>query len=406
MPAKKILIISGVKVFPAESGGHLRTSSIAKALARLGYKVHLYSFAGRREHYKAGKPPYLVEDVEPGLIEETHLGWGIGLIQAFFRRLGVPRVWQFEMMRRGWIPSRMKKAMREADLIIADRPFVPIVPGPWRSKPWILLSHNLEFELLAAGPPADQARVAWMKKIETAAPAQFEEILACAESDQTFFQSLDGDRRMTIPIIRCGVDAKAYQMAEGVRERVRGKLGVAPDERLLIFTGSAFGPNITALVALKAFFQAHEAWLREARIRLLIAGSMEKQPGRDGVIIITGSVPEMLPYFAAADAGLNPVTTGSGANVKLFEYLAARLTVISTPFGVRGSELVPGQDYIEYDPANPLPALETYAARDIPEWRRHAETVWQRHREHCEIQDLTRAAIAQLPLFELHAQSR
>ena len=40
---------------------------------------------------------------------------------------------------------------------------------------------------------------------------------------------------------------------------------------------------------------------------------------------MTGPVPEVLPYFAASDAGLNLVTRGSGSNVKLFEYLAAQI---------------------------------------------------------------------------------
>ncbi len=54
-------------------------------------------------------------------------------------------------------------------------------------------------------------------------------------------------------------------------------------------------------------------------------------------------VPEVASYLAAADAGLNAITWGSGSNVKLFEYLAARLPVISTEFGVRGSGLKPGR---------------------------------------------------------------
>jgi hypothetical protein len=40
--------------------------------------------------------------------------------------------------------------------------------------------------------------------------------------------------------------------------------------------------------------------------------------------------------LAAADAGLNPVTSGGGSNVKLPTYLGAGLAVVSTPFGLRG----------------------------------------------------------------------
>ena len=40
--------------------------------------------------------------------------------------------------------------------------------------------------------------------------------------------------------------------------------------------------------------------------------------------------------LAASDAGMNPVTSGGGSNVKVPTYMAMGLAVISTPFGVRG----------------------------------------------------------------------
>jgi len=46
--------------------------------------------------------------------------------------------------------------------------------------------------------------------------------------------------------------------------------------------------------------------------------------------------PDLGALLAAADAGLNPVLSGGGSNVKLPTYLAAGLAVLSTPFGLRG----------------------------------------------------------------------
>ena len=51
---------------------------------------------------------------------------------------------------------------------------------------------------------------------------------------------------------------------------------------------------------------------------------------------ITGRVESVEPYLSAADISINPVTWGSGSNVKVFESLAAELPVISTKFGLRG----------------------------------------------------------------------
>jgi len=110
-------------------------------------------------------------------------------------------------------------------------------------------------------------------------------------------------------------------------------------------------------------------------------------------------VPEVPPYLAAADAGLNPITRGSGANVKLFEYLAARLPVISTSFGVRGTGLQPDRDFLMYEPSSLEATLRRFAQRPMREWRELAQQVWIRHRSDCDIQELVRSALAQLPEF-------
>ena len=40
----------------------------------------------------------------------------------------------------------------------------------------------------------------------------------------------------------------------------------------------------------------------------------------------------------SADLALNPMRTGSGTNLKIVEYFAAGIPVVSTPFGARGLE--------------------------------------------------------------------
>jgi hypothetical protein len=40
--------------------------------------------------------------------------------------------------------------------------------------------------------------------------------------------------------------------------------------------------------------------------------------------------------LSSAQIAINPVTTGSGSNLKIFEYVAAGLPVLTTPFGFRG----------------------------------------------------------------------
>jgi glycosyltransferase involved in cell wall biosynthesis len=239
-----------------------------------------------------------------------------------------------------------------------------------------------------------------MQRIEQAAPSRYRDIFVCAQEDRDFFRAQDPHGRLKLPYIRCGVDAKMYAAAAGVRETVRAQLQLTENDWLFVFSGSGYGPNLEALEELKVFCRAEADFLARSRVFFLALGSMVRAPFRDGALIATGPVPEVPPYFAAADAGLNPITRGSGSNVKLFEYLAARLPVVSTVFGVRGTELQAGRDFLPYEAGNLRAVLEGYiTAKSREQWRRHAADVWERHYRTCDIQELVQDAVSQRPEF-------
>jgi glycosyltransferase involved in cell wall biosynthesis len=404
---KTILYISGLRIFPSTTGSQVRTAGIAAALARLGHRVLIYSLAGRQGDYglqnglfAALKGSFRTDHIGTDLTEETNLGLGYGMLQAVARRLDYPRVWQHRLLARGFIPRRLAEHLRAADIILCDMAWCPPIPGPWRSKPWLLVSHNLDYRLLEQGTPRHRRFAGWLRRVESAAPANYQDILACAEEDHDFFRQHDASKHLVLPVVRCGVDPRAYETPAGTRERMRAQLGLTDADTLLVFSGSGFGPNVEALTALRSFARAEADFLAQARIQILVVGSVSSTAWREGALVVTGRVPEIAPYFAAADAGLNPITRGSGANVKLFEYLAARLPVISTKFGVRGTQLEPDADYLLLDPEAPRGAFERLVTqRSRAQWRAHAEEVWLRHRSSCDIDELVKDAIGRLPQF-------
>ena len=399
----RVLLISGFRIFPCQTGGHIRSGGIARALARMGYSVRIYSLGGRNSDYRdraARSRGFRVDEVEPGLAEETHLGLGFGVLQAVGRRLNIPRVWQYYLMTVGLVPKRLRNAIAVSDVVLSDLPWCPRIPGEWRAKPWFLLSHNLEHRLLAQGGWIERCFAGWMHRIEGTAAARYVDIFACAEDDKTFYKASDSAGRLVVPIIGCGVDPNAYQVPEGTRAEVRMSLGLSEDDTVLVFSGSKWGPNQDALGALRVFCREHAQYLLERRVHVLVLGSILEQPVREGALIGTGRVPETIPYFAASDAGLNPVTGGSGANVKLFEYLATRLPIISTSFGVRGSALEPDRDFLRFEMPDLRSAIEIFLTRRTrAQWREFAEDVWTRHRNTCDIMELVRESVNAVPAF-------
>lgn len=63
-------------------------------------------------------------------------------------------------------------------------------------------------------------------------------------------------------------------------------------------------------------------------------------------------VPEVQPFLQAARVAVNPAVSGSGVNIKLVEYLAAGIPVVSTSYATRGLDLVDGQDLVVVDDPN------------------------------------------------------
>jgi hypothetical protein len=400
---KAILLLSGFRIFPANTGGHVRTSSVARALARLGHRVQIFSLAGRQQDYRISKLWHLpdeVQEIEPNLTEHVHLGLGFGLLQALGRRLDYPRFWQHYLLNRGIVPHQLSRALRAVDIVISDMPWCPPVPGAWSNKPWFLLSHNLEHRLLEQSKPRYRRFAPWMRAVESDAPSQFRDIFACAEEDRDFFRKHDTRSLLRLPIIRCGVDPIAYQVPAGTRECMRAKLGLTETDRLLIFSGSSYTPNVEAATALRQFCQEEAPFLAAEKVKLLILGSVMPTPLREGPFMATGRVPEVASYLAAADAGINAVTSGSGANVKLFEYLAARLPIISTEFGVRGTPLVAETDFLPFTQNQLRPAIERFIRDGSREqWLARASAVWARHENSCDIQALVRDAVGSIPEF-------
>lgn len=63
-------------------------------------------------------------------------------------------------------------------------------------------------------------------------------------------------------------------------------------------------------------------------------------------VIFTGYVDDVTKYFQIADIAINPMLSGSGTNIKMLEYMASGLPIITTKIGARGLDLKHGDNVI------------------------------------------------------------
>lgn len=338
-PFGKVLILSGLQVYPVESGGQLRTGSLADHLAAAGFSVSLFSLVGRKSDYLAGLPSATTV-VHSGVIEHVHRGRVSAFIQLVFYRLRLPPVWIYFALA-FWRPRILGELLKESDHVIADFPYLASAArrGP---APFYLSTHNVEARLW----PDRWVRhlVNW---VERRAAKAAQGVICCSAADQDYFASLVGKDQTLV--VANGIRDDRFHGTSGHRVSMRQELGYAESDRVLLFTASAFGPNVEALRDFVVPFAAkHQDLLARLHCHILVVGSVSKTRRQEPRLTITGPVAQVEPYFAAADVAFNAVLRGSGTNIKMAEAMAAGLPILTSAAGLRGYDLVAGEDCLVF----------------------------------------------------------
>jgi len=340
MTVVKILVISGLQIYPPESGGMLRTSSLIGALTARGYDVTVYSMMGRKPDYLARKRSG-TEVINERLSEYVDRGRFWAALQFATYRLGLPPFWITTVLST-YMPSKLKELLAAHDAVIIDFPF--LYPATRSTKkPVALNTHNVEADLW----PSSWIK-RWVAKIERRAARNVQHVFCCSESDRAFFAPLAGANRTSV--VPNGINLARFAGITEERSAMRAKLGYKPEDRVLLFAASTFAPNVEALVWLEGFVAEHQALLMEKNLHFLVVGSVSKQPFERPRLKALGKVERIEPYFAVADLAYNGVLRGSGTNVKTAEFIAASLPIITSPAGMRGYDLIDGVDCIAFTP--------------------------------------------------------
>lgn len=203
----------------------------------------------------------------------------------------------------------------------------------------VYTSHNVEFDRFTHAAPPVALRASWanrLRAIEQRAVSRADLTVVCTDDDARRMRELYGASAEQLVVIPNGFDETELRgPLPGERDAARAALGLARDEYVAVFVGADWGPNREALAVLTERVMPA---LASEGVKLLVVGTVTRALAgrREPWLIAHGEAPAILPLLHAADAGLNPVLSGGGSNVKVPTYLAAGLAVVTTPFGVRG----------------------------------------------------------------------
>jgi glycosyltransferase involved in cell wall biosynthesis len=137
-----------------------------------------------------------------------------------------------------------------------------------------------------------------------------------------------------------------------IEKRIKNKqeLGIL-DETLGLFMGSWHQPNLESCEII------FEIAKKCPHIKFLLMGSQclyfkgRKLPENIALLGVVSEYTKKL-ILSVVDFALNPMLSGSGTNLKMFDYMAAGIPIITTKFGTRGIDNKEG--FIISEPAEML----------------------------------------------------
>ncbi len=239
----------------------------------------------------------------------------------------------------------VKEQLKTADIVILSHPYLYKETQELGADRMIVYdAHNVESELHRQILPARLSYLlADIEQSEKAACEQSRLIATCSREDAGKLAGLYNISPGKFIVVPNGADVAAIPFVS-YDQRQRLKAAQNMSQPCAVYTGSNFPPNIRAAEQVIGLAKALPG------VRFLLIGSLceafasRKQPDN---IVLLGVVSEEEKYriFSLADVALNPVQAGSGTNLKMLEYMAAGLPVITTYLGSRG---IGGNDGVHY----------------------------------------------------------
>lgn len=345
-----VLIVTRGDLFPPDHGAAVRTVETVRALVRQGMRVGIITDC--RKHWFEAKADGFVEKKYPFWLRFLSLPGPVSKLLHFTKNLPYSNSFLYLPLTDGSFLWRILAAARTLDAGVLQAEFPAYALPCIRARNYfdcavVMVEHNVEYDRMKAQVPELTAEhYQNLKQIEIGLCNRVNAVVCVSENDRQILgdDGVDPNLLHTVPH---GVNLDHFDEAN--TEDVRGQFGIPPQSPILIYHGTfSYPPNQEAL---RIFAEILLPGLEEQGLEchLLAVGKYPPATSLHPRIHLSGSVEQVEPWLKAADIAVVPLVDGGGTRMKIIDYFAARLPVISTSKGIEGIPVIAGKQALVVD---------------------------------------------------------
>lgn len=212
----------------------------------------------------------------------------------------------------------------------------------------LIVEHNIEYYRLASQYDLSQEARVFIKDTELFCCEKSDLIITVSENDRNILIQ-DGIPEHKIHYIPHGVDLESFDNLED-QVNVREQYSLSPEQPILVYHGTyLYPPNVESIQILSEKILPIINKKGVYPKVLAIGAHPPKNLRFHKDIVFTGAVKCVAPWIEAADIAVVPLVQGGGTRMKVLDYFAARLPVVSTSKGVEGIPVMNNKEVIICD---------------------------------------------------------